>query len=232
RAGDTLLLETSPRFLNLYRNSSDFFLISKLDDSTPPQHEKRWIARVILGLMIGCIALQLTTVLNAAILAAAAMLISRCTTGENARNSLDWRVLITIGAAFALGEAMQSSGLAELIGSGVGNFSAGHPLWALAIIFAVTALLTSLVSNNAAAVIMFPIALAASQQLEVSFMPFAMTLMMAASASFASPIGYQTNLMVAGPGGYHFADFLRAGIPLTLVVALVTVTLAPMIWPF
>ncbi len=231
-AGDTLLLETSPRFLNQYRNSSDFFLISKLDDSTPPQHEKRWIARVILGLMIAFIAFQVTTVLNAAILAAGAMLISRCTTGENARNSLDWRILITIGAAFALGEAMQSSGLAQLIGSGVGIFSAGHPLWALGIIFAVTALLTSMVSNNAAAVIMFPIALAASQQLEVSFMPFAMTLMMAASASFASPIGYQTNLMVAGPGGYHFADFLRAGIPLTIVVAVVTLVLAPMIWPF
>ena len=102
----------------------------------------------------------------------------------------------------------------------------------MAAVFAVTALFTAVATNNVAAVVMFPIALATAKALEISFMPFAVTIMMAASASFATPIGYQTNLMVYGVGGYRFNDYMRIGIPLTLLVGLVTVLLAPLWWPF
>jgi di/tricarboxylate transporter len=96
----------------------------------------------------------------------------------------------------------------------------------------ITNLLTELITNNAAAVLVFPIALKAAQALGVDFTPFAITLMIAASASFATPIGYQVNLMVYGPGGYRYADFLRVGLPLNLLAGVLTVALAPVIWPF
>jgi len=102
----------------------------------------------------------------------------------------------------------------------------------LAVVYLVTMLFTELITNNAAAVLVFPIALATSGSLGVSFMPFAIAIMMAASASFSTPIGYQTNLMVYGPGGYRFTDYFRVGIPLNLLLALVTISLAPLIWPF
>ena len=95
-----------------------------------------------------------------------------------------------------------------------------------------TALFSAVISNLAAAVIVFPIALAASQQLEVSLLPFAVTLMMAASASFATPIGYQTNLMVYGPGNYRFTDFFKMGVPLTALVGAMTLLIVPLVWPF
>ena len=106
------------------------------------------------------------------------------------------------------------------------------PIMTLAAIFLVTALFSAVISNLAAAVIVFPIALAASQQLDVSIVPFAVTLMMAASASFATPIGYQTNLMVYGPGDYRFSDFLKMGTPLTLLVGAATIIIVPLVWPF
>lgn len=93
-------------------------------------------------------------------------------------------------------------------------------------------LLTELITNNAAVALVFPIALAMSQQLEASFYPFIFAIMMAGSASFATPIGYQTNLMVYGPGGYTFVDFLRIGVPMNLIMAATTIALAPLIWPF
>jgi di/tricarboxylate transporter len=103
---------------------------------------------------------------------------------------------------------------------------------ALSIIFITTALLSALATNNAAAVLMFPVALSVAEKLDVSFLPFAITLMVAASASFATPIGYQTNLMVFGAGGYHFKDYLVFGLPLTLFVGVLTVALVPLVWRF
>jgi di/tricarboxylate transporter len=102
----------------------------------------------------------------------------------------------------------------------------------LAAVFVATSVLTTMITNNGAAVLMFPIAAAAAEGLGVDLRPFVMTIMMAASASFATPIGYQTNMMVFGPGGYRFADYLRIGLPLTLLVGITTVLIAPLIWPF
>ncbi len=146
------------------------------------------------------------------------MIITGCTSGRGARRSVDWSILIVIAA-----EAI-ATGLIELAG--------GNIFTSLALMFSTTALLTAMATNNAAAIIMFPIAVTTANNLNVSIMPFVITIMIAASASFATPIGYQTNLMVYGVGGYHFSDYLRIGIPLTLLVGLTTILLVPVIWDF
>ena len=127
---------------------------------------------------------------------------------------------------------MQVSGLANTMANSLVSLTADGPWFSLIAIYFVTALLSALVTNNAAAVIMFPIAYSTAITLDVNIIPFAIAIMIAASTSFATPIGYQTNLMVAGPGGYHFRDFLRMGLPLTFIVGVTAIVLIPLIWPF
>ena len=160
------------------------------------------------------------------------MVITRCIRISDARRCVDWQVLLVIAASIALGSALEKTGAASVIADGVVSIAAGSPMATLAAIFVVTALFSAVISNLAAAVIVFPIALAASQQLAVNMLPFAVTLMMAASASFATPIGYQTNLMVYGPGNYRFSDFFKMGVPLTLLVGVATVLIVPQVWSF
>jgi di/tricarboxylate transporter len=232
RPGDTLLLETHPGFAARHKNSRDFFLVSRLDDSTPPSHER---AKLSLGLLLGMVAavsFGLLDMLQAAMLTAGLMIITKCINAAGAHRAVDWSVLVVIAAAFGIGQAMQVTGAADGIAQALLGFSVGDPLLALAVVFVVTAILTSLITNNAAAVLMFPVAIAMSSKLGVDFMPFIITIMIAASASFATPIGYQTNLMVYGPGGYHFSDFIKLGVPLTILIGAITIALAPMVWSF
>jgi di/tricarboxylate transporter len=168
--------------------------------------------------------------LEAALLAAGMMIITRCTTGRTARRSVDWRVLIVIAASFGIGNAMESTGAAAAIAGGLISLSGGVVWTALAAIFTVTAVITALATNNTAAVLMFPVALATAQSIEAAFLPFVITVMVAASASYATPIGYQTNLMVYGPGGYRFTDYVRVGLPLTVAVCAITVAIVPLVW--
>ncbi|MCA9244439.1 MAG: anion permease, partial [Phycisphaerales bacterium] len=136
------------------------------------------------------------------------------------------------GAALGIGEALNASGAAGGLAGALLSVAGDHPWLVLAAIYLSTSLLTEIVTNNAAVAIAFPIALAAANRLDVSFMPFVFTIMMAGSASFATPLGYQTNLMVYGPGGYRFSDFLRMGVFMNLLVGVPTVLLSPLIWPF
>jgi di/tricarboxylate transporter len=128
--------------------------------------------------------------------------------------------------------AIEKTGAAREIADGVIQFAGGNPWVALAIIYAITSIATELISNNAAAALTFPFALATARDLGVNCMPFVVAIMIGASAGFATPIGYQTNLMVYGPGGYKFTDYLRMGIPLNILAGVITVLLAPFIWPF
>ncbi|MBI3772924.1 MAG: SLC13 family permease [Gammaproteobacteria bacterium] len=231
QAGDTLLLEGSPTFAERYRNSRDFFLVSCLEDSTPPQHQRAPLALGILVAMVLAVGFDLLSMLQAAMLAAGAMIMTQCLSGNTARRSVDWQVLIVIAASFALGEALQNSGAATRLGELVLQI-ADQPWLALVLIYFSTILITELITNNAAAVLMFPIAISVADKLHVNFIPFAVAVMFAASLGFSTPIGYQTNLMVYGPGGYRFSDFLRMGIPLTILLGAVAVFMIPMIWPF
>ncbi len=232
RPGDTLLLVTRPSFAEQQRNSRDFFLVSMVEDAEPMRHDKALVATLILLGMVLAATSGLLSMLQAAMLAAGLMIVTRCTRGRIARRAVDWQVLVVIGASFGVGTALQTTGAAQTIAAQLIALTGDTPVYALASVYVITAVFSAVITNNVAAVVMFPIALAAADTLQVNLMPFAITIMMAASASFATPIGYQTNLMVYGVGGYRFNDYLRMGVPLTVLVGLVTVLLAPLWWPF
>ena len=232
RPGDTLLLESHRSFAEQQHNSRDFFLVSRIEDATPVRHDKALIALAILALMVVSVAAGWLSMMKSAMLAAGLMILTRCINGARARRSVDWQVLIVIAASFGLGNALQGTGAAGALAGGLVGMAGAEPLVTLMLLFLTTALLTAIATNNAAAVIMFPIALSSAASLGVSPLPFVVTLMVGASASFATPIGYQTNLMVYGVGGYRFSDYLRIGIPLTLLVGLVTLLLVPAVWPW
>lgn len=234
QAGDTLLLEAHPRFGENHRNSRDFFLVSAVEDSQPRRHDKAWIALAILAAMVVAMSFEkYFSVLNAALLGAGLMLVSGCCSADAARRSIDWSTLLAIGAAFGIGRAIETTGaangIAEAMTGVMGRFG---PWGTLLAIYAVTLLFTEMVTNNAAAVLAFPIARAAAESMDVAFMPFAICIAVAASAGFATPLGYQTHLMVYGPGGYRFSDFIRAGLPLDFLVMTMAVSLTPLFFPF
>ncbi|MEQ8954779.1 MAG: SLC13 family permease, partial [Gammaproteobacteria bacterium] len=155
-----------------------------------------------------------------------------CISLTEARSSVDWSVLVVIGASISLGIAFQNTGLASALAHGAIALSQGSPYAALIALFVVGSFLTALVSNMAAAVLLFPVIESTANQLGVSILPFAVTLMVAASVSLATPIGYQTNLMVYGPGNYRYVDFMKIGFPLTVLLGLVTILIVPVVWPF
>ena len=229
---DTLLLETRPSFVERHRNSPDFLLISAVEESGPIRFELAWLSWTILGALVIAATSGLLSMLNAAMLGAAAMLLTGCCSVAAARKSIDTQVLLVIASAFALGKALEVTGAAETIAHAFLGLAGEQPWLVLACTYLLTSLLTEILTNSAVAVLMFPIVVAAAQTLGVSFMPFVIAVMMGASANFATPIGYQTNLMVYGPGNYRFGDYLRIGIPLNILVGVVTVLIIPFIWPF
>ena len=230
--GDTLLLEARPSFYDQQRNNRDFLVVSRIEDSTPPRHERAPMAVGLLTAMVVIVSLGWLSMLEAALLAAAGMIITRCATVTGARGSIDWSVLLVIAAAFGIGTAVETTGLAATIAQGVIGFVGANPWANLAAIYLLTTAFSAVVTNNAAAVLMFPITIAVAGDLDVNLIPFVIAVMMSASASFATPIGYQTNLMVMGPGGYHFTDFLRIGLPLNLITAALAIGVIPLVWPF
>ncbi len=234
KVGDTLLLETSENFVEQYQYRRDFMLVSPLRDSTPPNFSKAPLATGILIAMVMVNVLGLMSVLKVAFLAAGLLLLSGCVTVNRARMnvSVNLPVLVVIGAAFALGTALEESGAAAWV---VNMFLSGgieSPWLALLLIYLVTSLFTEVITNNAAAVLLFPIATGVAEQLGVSPMPFIIAIMFGASASFLTPLGYQTNLMVMGPGGYRFTDYLKIGLPMSILATAVTTVLIPLVWPF
>ncbi|HPE61069.1 MAG TPA: SLC13 family permease [Thiolinea sp.] len=231
QVGDTLLLEAGREFTRQYRFRRDFLLVSTLEESSPPNFAKARTALIILLLMVLGSALALLPILQAAWLAAGAMLLTRCINAALARRSVDFTVLTVIGASFALGSAIESTGAARSLAQGIMSQTHMTPLLALITVYALTSLFTEVITNNAAAILMFPLCQALSEQMGVSILPFALAIMFAASASFMTPIGYQTNLMVYGPGGYRFSDYLRIGIPMNLIAGLVTVPAILWFWP-
>lgn len=230
--GDVLLLECHPSWVENQRNRQDFYLVSEVADSEKFRHERAWISLAVLVAMVLAAALEWTSMFRASIVAAAAMVLTGCLSGPSARRSIELPVLVAIAAAFGLGEAIRASGLDRWLAEVLVGFGASDPWTALVAMYIATAILTELVTNNAAAALMFPFGLSLAARLDVSPMPFCVAVMFAASASFATPIGYQTNLMVYGPGGYRFTDFLRVGLPLQIACAITTCSLAPRFFPF
>lgn len=233
RPGDTLLLQVSTHFFRTYRHDSAFYLVSDVEDWQPVRRDRSWIAGSIFLILMALMTSGIVPIVIASCLAAVLMVATGCISTSGARRSVEWQVIITIGAAFGIGTALQKSGAATSMASFVFEFSQGAgPLLALAALYLAGTLITELITNNAAAILMFPISLEMARLFHVDPRPFIMALVLSASASFISPMGYQTNMMVYGPGGYRFTDFLRVGGPLNLLLWMTAIFLIPRIWPF
>jgi di/tricarboxylate transporter len=221
RAGDTLLLLTKKDFFQKWYYSKDFNLVS--ESVMVPSKPKIYaiISLAILILMIVVMASGIIPILLTVCIAAILLVISRCVTVQDAWKSVEWNVLLVIASAFGISKALMNSGVADVVANGIidGLGSMGI-IGLLAGVYFATSLYTEIITNNAAAAIMFPIAFALTSKVGIDPHPFFIAIMIAASASFATPIGYQTNLMVYGPGGYKFTDFMKIGIPMNLFVGI------------
>jgi di/tricarboxylate transporter len=232
-AGDTLLLQVGPNFSRAFRNNPDFYLVSDVEDSRPVRYDRAWPAAVVFLVMITAFVSGKVDIMLAAFLAAGAMVAARCISATHARKSVDLPVLIAIAASFGVGKALEQSGVARMFaGMLVDATRAWGPTATLAAIYFGTMVLNELISNNAAAALSFPFCLESARLLGVNERPFIMAVTLAASYAFASPVGYQTHMMVFGPGGYRFTDFMRVGIPLNLLMWITAIILIPLIWPF
>jgi len=235
QAGDVLLLDTGSSFLKLYKSDPAFALVSEIENSAPPQFEKLLPACGTAVVMIITFVVGALDLFVAALLASGVMLATGCLTQNAARKSVKWEVITTIAAAFGISAAMEQSGVAGAIAKtlveGASGTGSGTPGVLIAVYIA-TFFLCNVVGNNAAAALMYPIAAGAAEGQGVDRDQMSFLLMLAASASFMSPFGYQTNLMVYGPGGYVFNDFLRFGLPMQIwqMVVSVSVVLLKDLW--
>lgn len=235
QAGDVLLLETHQGFLTSHGRGNAFYLATSVDNARFPRHERAPIAIAILLGMIACLATGLLTPVVATWLAALAMVGTRCINASMARKSIDFSVLITIGAAIGIGMAVAESGLGATVGQGlvdlVRTLGGGDRLLLATIVIAAS-LIAQFATNFGSAVIMFPVAISTALATGASPLPFVFGVMAGAGSNFLTPFGYQTNLMVFGPGRYRFLDFPRLGLPLLLIVIASATIMIPVVFPF
>ncbi len=231
-AGDNAVLEVNDDFFYACQIDQDFALTKALGGFRLQRTDRAVEAILITLAMVVMVALGWLSMLTASLLASGAMLLTGCLTLRTAARSIDVSTLVVIACAIGLESAVARSGLAEQIARLLTAVGGANPHLALAAIFLGCSFMTNVITNNAAAAFMFPIALSTAAQMGVSFMPFAITLMISASCAFITPTGYQTNLMVWGVGGYHFMDYVKIGSVLTLIVAIMTILLTPLIYGF
>ena len=236
RAFDTLLVYGSREKIREMRDSGGFIVLTELERSLR-KHRFWWLSIIVIIGAVLLAALSLVPILKGVIIGLSILLVARVITPLEAYNAINWQIIVLIGCLIPLGIAIQSSGTAILIGNTMVNLLQFVPeyqqaIFLLAMIYLVAMILTEVSSNAATAIIMTPIALAASAKLGLDPRPFIFAICFAASASFITPIGYQTNLMVYGPGGYKFSDYIRVGLPLSITLWVMAVILIPMLWPF
>ena len=233
RLGDTLLVLADRDFNLRWRDARDFLLIAPMHGPSPQRPQKAWIVGVLGLAFIILTGTSLVPILQASLGLALLLVATRAISVRQARDALDLNILVLIAAAFGIGAAVASSGLAltvaDLI---VGAFGAFGPVGALAGLIVTTMLLTELMSNSAAAVLLFPVGLAIAAATGSDPRPFVIAVTVAASLSFLTPIGYQTNLMVYALGGYRFTDFTRLGLPISALCVALELILIPVVFPF
>ena len=191
-----------------------------------------WVSMVIIPVVVLLAATGAMPILKASLLGAVALILSRAITIQQAYDSINWTVIFLLAAILPLGTAMANTGLDQVIGLSIADFGQGYgPLMVLALMYLVTALLSEIVSNNSTAVLMAPIAYTAATNLGVDPKPMLMAVAYAASASFLTPMGYQTNAMVYGPGAYKFMDYMKFGAPLKVIFWIISIIMIPKFWP-
>ncbi|MEC8320709.1 MAG: SLC13 family permease [Planctomycetota bacterium] len=234
-AGDVLLLETNQGFLNSHGRGNAFYLATAVENARFPRHERAPLAIVILLAMIACLASGVLSPVVATWLAALAMVGTRCVNASMARKSIDFSVLITIGAAIGLGTAVSQSGLGSAVGEGLVALAAdvggGDRLLLAAIVLSAASGAPG-APHIGAAVFVFPLAISPAGAVGANPLPFVLGVMAGAGSNFLTPFGYQTNLMVFGPGRYRFLDFPRLGLPLLAIVIASATIMIPLVFPF
>ncbi|MCB9529550.1 MAG: SLC13 family permease [Myxococcales bacterium] len=232
RHGDTLLLQAAPGFARTFRDSTDFYLISEVSDATRPRHARAPIAALLLLGTIALIATRTLPLATAAVVGAVLAVVTGCLSFGAARRAVDISVLIVVAAALGLARAVEDTGIAAAIAAELAaiGLSLG-PVALLAMIYATGMLLTELITNTAAAALLLPIAIAVAAQAGVDPRPFVLATSISASISLATPLGYQTNMMVYGPGGYRFVDFVKMGVPVQLACGVAAVTALALLYP-
>lgn len=228
--GDRLLIELGESFLD--RAGSQDFVILSPEGETSRDWVKITGSLLVVSAMVTLAATQIVSIFEATLAAALAMVVIRAISMREALLAVDRRVILTIAAAIGIGEAVNQSGLAQVMAEGILAFGAQDAWIALGLVYLVSSVLTQFVTNTAAVVLVFPFALTIAQLLGVDPTPFIVAIMMASSASFATPFGYQTNLMVYGAGNYRFSDFLRVGLPLNIIAAIIVIAFTPWFFPF
>ncbi len=231
RPADTLVVLADSGFRERHRDRHDFLLVSALGQPVMSETRHRLTVLAVTAGMLVLAAGGFMPILNAALLADVAILALGVLTFSQARDAVDLDVVLLVAGSFGLAAAMESSGLAARLATGlVGGLDALGTVGVLTGVILATLLLTELVSNAAAAVVVFPIAFAAALELGVDPRGFAVAVAVAASASFLTPVGYQTNMMVYGPGGYEYTDYAKLGAPITAIAIVVTVVMVQILW--
>ena len=232
QVGDTLLLEGAMEDIQRLASDMDMVDVAHPTERAYRRERAPLVVAVLMG-VVGLSALDVAPIMVLAFIGVAVVLVTRCIDADEAFAAVDGRLLALIFGMLAVGAGLQHSGAIELLVAGMGPILQGLPPAALVFaVFLMTSILTEIVSNNAVAVIVTPVVIALATRLGVDPRPLVITVMVAASASFATPIGYQTNTLVYGPGGYSFTDFVRFGVPLNLICALVTTLMVPLVYEF
>ena len=244
--GDTLVVMADDSFIATWGDSSFFLMIANGKDVSPKSNRNKRVLTLILlvlmilGATIGELPLTREAFPNIkmdmfffATVTTIVMAWCNIFPARKYTKFISWDILITIACAFAISKAMTNSGMADMIANFIIGLSHNYgPYVLLAILYIVTNVITELITNNAAAALSFPLALSIANQLGIDPTPFFIVICIAASAGFTTPIGYQTNLIVQGIGNYKFTDFVRVGLPLNIIVFLISIFLIPQIWPF
>jgi di/tricarboxylate transporter len=231
KPGDTLLLLVGNDFIKRWSQSNDFYVISPIEVPNLIEPKKSKITVISLVVMILLAALNILSIFKAALIAVGVLIVTKCITPEDTKKFVHFNVLLLIASSFGIGIALEKTGAADLIASQIVHIANGiSTIGLLVTIYLLTNILTEIITNSAAAVIMFPIAVSTANIVGADPLPFIITITIAATASFITPIGYQTNLIVYGPGGYKFIDYLKVGFPLTLLYMLATVSIVSIVW--
>ena len=230
--GDSLLILTSREQLQLLMQSPDFLVLEEVPRTFVRKDKIYYAVGIFLGIIV-LASFNVLSIVEASVVGTGLMLLTGCLRLQDLYSHLSWQTIVMLACLIPVGSAMENTGLASLIATTlVGKLDVLGPFAVLSGVYLLTSLLTSVMTNNATAILMIPISLSTAQQLQVHPEPFVMAVLFAASASFMTPIGYQTNLFIFGPGGYKFSDFLKVGGPLSLLFWILASFLIPLFWPF
>jgi len=229
--GDALLIQAHEAQINALRKDEDFIVLDEVPGA--PLRHKAPLVLGILAAVVGLAAFDIMPILVSALLGCLAMVLTRCLTLDEAYSAINWPVIFLLAGILPLGIAMQKSGAAGFIAErAVGAVGHLGPVAVLAVVYLMTSIMTDTMSNNAAAVLLAPIAISTAESIGVDPRPFLMAITFAASTGFSTPVGYQTNTMIYNPGGYKYTDFLRTGVPLSILFWILSVIFIPRFWSF